>query len=73
MAHNFWRFASTLEREFGSYYDRDEEFVECPECGEPLYNSDWAMKDYMKSTSDGYLLYQCPICGELLCVTEIDK
>ena len=73
MAHNFWRFASTLEKEFGSFYDRDEEFVDCPECGEPLYSCDWDMRDYLQSTSDGYLIYKCPICGNILCVTEIDK
>jgi translation initiation factor 2 beta subunit (eIF-2beta)/eIF-5 len=72
-ASSFWRFASTLEKEFGCFYDRDEEFVECVECGEPLYSCDWETPDYMQSTSDGYLIYKCPVCGAILCVVEIDK
>lgn len=73
MASNFWRFASTLEKEFGCFYDRDEEFVICPECDEPLYSCDWDIPDYASTTSDGYLVYKCPICGNILCVTELDK
>ena len=30
MSSNFWRFASTLEKEFHVPYDRDREVVLCP-------------------------------------------
>ncbi len=73
MASNFWRFASILEKEFGVYYDREEAFVICPECDESLYNCDWDIPDYASTTFDGYLVYRCPICGNILCVTELDK
>ena len=73
MGCNFWRFASTLEHDFGVFYDRDEESVNCPECDEPLYSCDWSTKDYASTTADGYLVYKCPICGEVLTVIELDK
>ena len=73
MGRNFWKFASILEKDFGVVYDREEEFVTCPECEEPLYGCDWDLKDYASTTSDGYLVYRCPVCGEVLTVIELDK
>ena len=41
MGSNFWRFASTLEKEFHVLYDRDREEIDCPECGEIIAGSEW--------------------------------
>ena len=73
MSHNFWRFASTLEKGFHVPYDRDIEAVICPECKAKIVSTDWDIRDYCSSTSDGYLIYSCPICHEVLTVIEIDK
>ena len=73
MSHNFWRFASALEMGFHVPYDRDKEVVLCPECEAMIVNSEWDITDYCSTTSDGYLIYKCPICHEVLTVTEIDK
>ena len=73
MSHNFWRFASALEMGFHVPYDRDKEIVICPECKAMIVNSEWDITDYCSTTSDGYLIYKCPICHEVLTVTEIDK
>ena len=62
MGCNFWRFASTLEKGFGVHYDRDEEFVECPECGEPLYSCDWDPQDYIVKDKGHFISYICPVC-----------
>lgn len=72
MSH-FWRFASTLEKGFHVAYDRDREEVDCPECGEIIVNSEWDIKDYTSTTPDGYLVYRCPLCGEILTAIELDK
>lgn len=45
--------ASTVETVFGSYVDWDEEFFECPECGEPIYKCDYPYID---------LRMICPVC-----------
>lgn len=45
--------ASTVETVFGSYVDWDEEFFECPECGEPIYKYDYPYID---------LGMICPVC-----------
>ena len=36
----------------GSFVDWDERFFICPECGEPIYECDWADHD----------LTTCPVC-----------
>ena len=49
-----WDYVATfVERDYGAYVDWDEEFFECPECGEPLLNEDWPRHDWDI----------CPICG----------
>ena len=72
MSH-FWRFASTLEKGFHVPYDRDKEIVVCPECNGLIVNSHWDIKDYTSTTTDGYLVYRCPLCGEVLTAIELDK
>ncbi len=50
-----WRYAARyVEEELGGYVDWDEEFFNCPECGEPIYQSDWA---------DHGQWEVCPVCG----------
>ena len=45
--------AHEAEEVYGSFVDWDERFYICPECSEPVYESDWGeMLNY----------YICPIC-----------
>lgn len=46
--------ADTAENVYGSYVDRHERFFICPECGEPVYESDWS--------ADELNDFLCPIC-----------
>ena len=62
MKTHFWRFASTLEEEFGTTYDRDNEVVICPECQGKITNEEWEFEDYTSGTEDGYVIYYCPLC-----------
>jgi len=66
----FERFATTLVETFGVQYDEDEGFVICPECGEPLYECDWPMNE-IGSLVDKYMVYACPICGEVLTIEQL--
>jgi len=45
--------AKFCEKTFGSYIDWDEGFFICPECCEPIYESDWDDHDNWS---------RCPIC-----------
>ena len=56
-------FASKIESIYGSQYDREEGFVCCPECGEPIYDCDWSFKEYTIFLEDGRYQFVCPICG----------
>lgn len=47
------RKAIIVEETYGTFVDWDEKFFICPECGEPIYESDW----------DDELLDDCPVCG----------
>jgi len=47
--------ARIVENVYGGYVDREEEFYNCPECGEPVYKCDWDDEEF-----DTVL---CPICG----------
>lgn len=62
MDRAFRSFAKYLEKEYGVLFDREEGFVICPECGEPLYQCDWDVNDY-SDDDDNYI---CPVCGENL-------
>ena len=64
---NFERFASYLEETYGVLYDREEGFVCCPECAEPLYEEDWAPENYTQILKAGHFVsYICPVCEEKL-------
>ena len=72
MSNFFKQFAEMLEDQYGAYFDREEGFVECPECGnEPIYDEDWQTEEYMEYTADGYRVWRCPICGTILIVEDI--
>ena len=67
----FKQFAETLEHDFGAHFDREEGFVECPECGnEPIYDCDWEPSEYMKYSADGHVVWYCPVCHNVLFVSE---
>lgn len=72
MSSNFWRFASTLEKEFHVHYDRDNEEVECPECGGYIRGAKWKFEDYTSCTEDGYVVYSCPQCKRVLTCRAIE-
>lgn len=48
------KIAAMVEEIYGVFVDWDERFFICPECGEPIYESDW---------DDELLLDDCPVCG----------
>lgn len=47
--------ADVVEKDYGSYVNRDDNFYICPECGEPVYACDW--------TNEELVDVICPICG----------
>lgn len=48
------KIAKENQEVYGIYIDWEERFFNCPECGEPIYECDWA---------DSELLPECcPIC-----------
>ena len=73
MGCTFWKFASTIEKGFHTPYDRDKDEVTCPECKSIIRGDKWDIVDYAYTTSDGYLVYRCPLCGEVLDVIELNK
>lgn len=49
-----WYGAATLcEELYGVFADYDEEYFICPNCGEPIYKSDWWRRENWAN---------CPIC-----------
>lgn len=46
--------AKIVEEVYGGYVDWEERFYNCPECGEPIYESDW--DDYELANTI------CPVC-----------
>ena len=66
MSLNFWRFASTLEKDFGVSYDRDSEVVACPECHEFIENEKFELINYTDGIDEGNLVFKCPICQKIL-------
>ena len=66
MASTFNKFATMLEETYGVFYDREEGFVICPECDEPIYDDDWDATDYMEVGKDEKVTYYCPCCEEVL-------
>lgn len=71
-ARTFDRFASYLEDTYGVQYDRLEEFVQCPECGDYIYRCDWEEENICEDsvTTDAEVPYidnkwKCPICEEV--------
>lgn len=46
--------ADTVEKDYGSYVNREDKFYICPECGEPIYACDWTNEELVNKI--------CPIC-----------
>ncbi len=54
-----WEFiAKKCETDYDVQVEWDERCFICPECHEPVYESDWPDKDFIKNN-----YYICPICG----------
>lgn len=52
-----WHTAAVMcEELYGVHVNMKEGFFICPECGEPIYESDW--EDYLEWD-------ECPVCGFL--------
>ena len=51
---NWERNANMVAKDFGSYVDWDERYYICPDCGEVVYEEDWADMDFED--------FLCPIC-----------
>lgn len=47
--------ANYVNEVYGAYVDWEERFYLCPECEEPIYESDWSTNELC--------VYLCPICG----------
>lgn len=58
----FERFANDLVDIYGVQYDKEEQFVCCPECGEPLHSCDWDPQDYIIKEKGHFVSYICPVC-----------
>ena len=41
MVWSWERAATFVEKDFGGYVDWEEEFFNCPECGDPIYKCDY--------------------------------
>lgn len=53
-----WEYiAKKCENDYGIEPDWDDLVFDCPNCGEPLFECDWAEEDFVK---DNY--YICPVC-----------
>ena len=50
--------ARIITRDYGMDADYFEGYVNCPDCGEPIYDIDWRDEDYFE---EGKMV--CPICG----------
>ena len=72
MGSNFWRFASTLEKEFHVPYDRDKEVVLCPECKVPIVGHEVDFKDYTSRADEDYVVYSCPYCKKVLTCRAVE-
>lgn len=66
MGSNFWRFASTLEKEFKVPYDRDREVVLCPECRSLISKAEIEPYSYIDTIDEGNLVFKCPYCQNIL-------
>lgn len=47
------KIALLIDENYGTLVDLEERFFICPECGEPIYEEDWADEDFTQI---------CPIC-----------
>ena len=54
MKWSWFYVAMIVERDYGAYVDWCEEFFECPECGEPIYDGEWTRGELLE--------FFCPIC-----------
>ena len=54
--------AHLVEVNYGCQVDWEERFFICPDCGEPIYECDWADSDLV-STTDTFI---CPICDGII-------
>ena len=66
MSSNFWKFASTLEKEFHVPYDRDSEVVACPECGGIIAAAEVEFDSYIEGIDEGNMVFKCPLCQKIL-------
>ena len=63
----FDNYARLLEDTYGVQYDREEQFVVCPECEEPIYECDWPEETFLvvdNGDEEGTISWLCPICDE---------
>ena len=49
--------AHKVKNDYGGFVDWEERFYNCPFCGEPVYDDDWA--------DDELEIYLCPICEDI--------
>lgn len=49
------RNAEIAEKYYGSAVDYEERWYICPECGDPIYESDYSQEELLNEL--------CPVCG----------
>ena len=70
------KLAHEAETVYGCFVDWEEEFFICPECGEPIYKSDWTDEDFAMgryyNPRVGLKLY-CPVCENIIIGEEDEE
>ena len=56
------KIAKYVEKTYNAYVDWDEEFFECPECGEPIYACDWESSELLTDVGN----FICPVCESVI-------
>ena len=56
------KIAHYVDETYNAYIDWEEEFFECPVCGEPLYSIDWEPSELLTDVGN----FVCPICESVI-------
>ncbi len=65
---NWTRCMHSAKDVFGTEVNRQEGFFICPDCGEPIYESDWTEMDFNPGGGFYTGTLVCPVCDTVLWV-----
>ena len=57
------RMATKAEADYGCHINWRDGFFICPECGEPIYQTDWQSEDLITNDRKEFA---CPICESII-------